>query len=75
MWNRIISWLGFHKKDKKEDCPGNNKGHMLEWDPNGKRLLIPATSIQSWTCLETKLKCHYCDYTCGPQKGKSVFEE
>jgi len=35
------------------------------------RYLIPAKTIQTWSRLESKLKCHHCDHTVGPQRGSS----
>jgi len=46
--------------------------HDFEW---GGRWLIPARAIQPFSVLESKLKCHYCSATVGPQPGQSVFDE
>lgn len=48
------------------------KEHQYEW---GGRYLIPAKSIKSFSRLTSRLKCHHCDATVGPQNGEFLSEE
>lgn len=45
--------------------------HDYEW---GGKWLIRARCIQSWSRLDSKLKCHYCEKTIGPQPGRSALD-
>lgn len=39
------------------------------------KYLIPAKAIKPFSRLESKLKCHYCEATVGPQRGEFLSEK